>query len=57
MNADLRRIRRRGGLAARLLVLIAIGALVWWALWFMMMGALMSLEELNATIGPVLGEN
>jgi multiple sugar transport system permease protein len=56
MNADLRRIRRRGSLAARLLILTAIGALVWWALWFMMMGALMSLEELNATIGPVLGE-
>jgi multiple sugar transport system permease protein len=28
--------------------------LVWWVLWFMVMGSLMSLEELNGTIGPAL---
>jgi len=33
-----------------------IALLVWWVLWFMMMGSLMSLEELKATIGPALGE-
>jgi len=29
--------------------------LVWWVLWFMMMGSLMSLEELSITVGPALG--
>jgi len=40
----------------RMAILIALALLVWWVLWFMFMGSLMSLEELNATIGPVLGE-
>lgn len=35
--------------------LVAVALLVWWPLWFMITGALMSLEELNATIGPALG--
>ncbi|MCL2223971.1 MAG: carbohydrate ABC transporter permease [Defluviitaleaceae bacterium] len=34
--------------------LIALALLVWWPLWFMVMGSLMSLEELNATIGPAI---
>ncbi|MCL1863921.1 MAG: carbohydrate ABC transporter permease [Defluviitaleaceae bacterium] len=34
--------------------LVALGLLVWWVIWFMVMGSLMSLEELNATIGPAL---
>jgi len=34
--------------------LTALALLVWWPLWFMVMGSLMSLEELNRTIGPAL---
>jgi len=34
--------------------LVALALLVWWPLWFMVMGSLMSLEELTATIGPAL---
>ena len=45
-----------GGMIVRMSILIALALLVWWVLWFMFMGSLMSLEELNATIGPVLGE-
>ena len=44
----------RSGRIARLAVLTALALLVWWVLWFMLMGSLMSLEELNATVGPVL---
>ena len=36
------------------LVLVALALLVWWPLWFMVMGSLMSLEELRLTIGPAL---
>jgi len=36
-------------------VLIIIALLVWCPLWFMFSGSLMSLEELNATVGPALG--
>ena len=45
----------RGGILARVTVLTVFALLVWWVLWFMLMGSLMSLEELNATVGPVLG--
>jgi len=34
--------------------LAALAMLVWWVVWFMIMGSLMSLEELRATIGPAL---
>ena len=34
--------------------LTALAMLVWWPLWFMVMGSLMSLEELTWTIGPAL---
>ena len=34
--------------------LIALALLVWWPLWFMVMGSLMSIEELTRTIGPAL---
>jgi len=44
------------GNIARLAVLTALAFLVWWVLWFMLSGSLMSLEELQATIGPALGE-
>jgi multiple sugar transport system permease protein len=40
---------------ARFILLTAVALLVWWVLWFMFMGSLMSLEELNATIGPAMG--
>ncbi|MCL1884046.1 MAG: carbohydrate ABC transporter permease [Defluviitaleaceae bacterium] len=36
--------------------LIALAFPVWWVIWFMVMGSLMSLEELNSTIGPALTE-
>ena len=49
-------LRLRSGMIVRMSILIALALLVWWVLWFMLMGSLMSLEELNATIGPVLGE-
>ena len=38
----------------RMLLLICLAMLVWWVLWFMLSGSLMSLEELNITIGPAL---
>ena len=44
----------KDGIIFRFLLLIAIAVLVWWVIWFMLMGSLMSLEELNATIGPAL---
>ena len=34
--------------------LTAMSLLVWWVIWFMVMGSLMSLEELHGTIGPAL---
>ncbi|MCL2188207.1 MAG: carbohydrate ABC transporter permease [Defluviitaleaceae bacterium] len=37
--------------------LVALALLVWWVLWFMGMGSLMSLEELNATIGAALAND
>ena len=42
------------GFILRLAVLIIIAMLVWWVIWFMFMGSLMSLEELGATVGPAL---
>jgi len=48
------RIPLRGGAVARMAVLFVLAMLVWWALWFMASGSLMSLEELNATVGPAL---
>ena len=40
--------------ALKFIPLVAMAFLVWWVLWFMVMGSLMSLEELRATIGPAL---
>ena len=40
--------------AIRFLPLTALALLVWWVLWFMVMGSLMSIEELTGTIGPAL---
>lgn len=37
------------------LPLTVLAFLVWWPLWFMLMGALLPADELNATIGPALG--
>jgi multiple sugar transport system permease protein len=42
------------GLMARLALLTCLAMLVWWVIWFMFSGSLMSLEELNITIGPAL---
>jgi len=39
---------------ARMALLISLAMLVWWVLWFMLSGSLMSLEELGITIGPAL---
>ena len=38
----------------RLFPLILLVLPIWWPLWFMLMGSLMSLEELTWTIGPAL---
>jgi len=38
----------------RMIFLIGLAGLVWWVLWFMFSGSLMSLEELKITIGPAL---
>ena len=43
----------RNGVILRLVILVVIAMLVWWVIWFMLMGSLMSLEELNGTVGPV----
>ena len=43
-------------LAVKFIPLVALALLVWWPLWFMVMGSLMSLEELTWTIGPALAE-
>ncbi|MCL2372658.1 MAG: carbohydrate ABC transporter permease [Defluviitaleaceae bacterium] len=40
--------------AIRFIPLSALALLVWWMLWFMVMGSLMSIEELNFTIRPAL---
>lgn len=46
-------MRNRSKLYYIPLTLLAL--LVWWPLWFMLMGALQPVDELNATIGPALG--
>ena len=38
----------------QLILLTAMALLVWWVIWFMVIGSLMSLEELNGAIGPAL---
>ncbi|MDR0490542.1 MAG: carbohydrate ABC transporter permease [Oscillospiraceae bacterium] len=38
----------------RIILLVAIALLVWWVIWFMVIGSLMSLEELKDTVGPAL---
>jgi len=40
--------------AIKFIPLLAMSLLVWWVIWFMVMGSLMSVEELNATIGPAI---
>ena len=35
--------------------LMLVAFLVWWPIWFMLMGGLQPVDELNATIGPALG--
>jgi len=46
--------RRVRYLVPKFAILIVLGLLVWWVIWFMLLGSLMSLEELNATVGPAL---
>lgn len=36
------------------LALCCVALPIWWAIWFMLTGALMPLDELTATVGPVL---
>lgn len=48
------KIKKHLRVMPRMLILIALALLVWWVIWFMLTGSLMSVEELNATIGPVL---
>lgn len=46
--------KSRWSLFARFAVLTLAALLVWWVLWFMITGSLVSLEELVATVGPAL---
>jgi len=41
-------------LLPRLFILAVVAFFVWWVIWFMLTGSLMSLGELNATVGPAL---
>jgi len=43
--------------AIKFVPLVLLALLVWWVIWFMVMGSLMSLEELRFTIGPALSED
>jgi len=43
--------------AIKYIPLVSLALLVWWVIWFMVMGSLMSLEELRFTIGPALSED
>jgi len=47
--------RLRGATIIQLVILTCLALLVWWVLWFMFSGSLMSLEELNMTVGPAFG--
>jgi len=47
-------LRLTKGFVLRVALLAAIALLVWWVIWFMIIGSLMSLEELKATVGPAL---
>jgi len=40
--------------AIKFIPLLAMSLLVWWVIWFMVMGSLMSVEELSATIGSAI---
>ena len=42
------------GKIASFAVLVVAALFVWWPLWFMVMGSLMSVEELSMTIGPAI---
>ena len=42
------------GTVCKILCLLVLALLVWWPLWFMLTGSLMSLEELTGTIGPAI---
>ena len=53
---DEKRKPMRGGVIINIAILFLLALLVWWVLWFMLTGSLMSYEELIATIGPALGE-
>ena len=44
----------KASMIVRFVILVAIALLVWWVVWFMVIGSLMPLEELSATIGPAL---
>jgi len=51
----MKRISRKSiVLILKFIPLAALGLLVWWVIWFMVMGSLMSLEELNVTLAPAL---
>ena len=39
------------------LLLLPFALLVWWPLWFLLMGAMTGTQELQTTLGPALGGN
>lgn len=52
MRNPKKRIKRRN--LFLLIFLISAALPIWWAMWFMLTGALMPLDELTVTVGPVL---
>lgn len=48
-------IKRHHIPVSALLLLIVVALFVWWPLWFMITGSIMSEDELGLTVGPALG--
>jgi len=45
---------RKSGIILRFVILFAVALLVWYVIWFMVIGSFMPLDELSSAIGPVL---
>ena len=47
-------MQKRLIILSKITTLLLPALLIWWVIWFMLLGSLMSLEELSATLGPAL---
>lgn len=58
---NIKKVQRKSGITLAKggmhTLLILMGVLVWWPLWFMAMGALMPLDELRVYLGSIFGGN